>query len=114
MDKEFFMMIIKLICFFPFILLSIYLVLKYGGSKIGNMQNGKYIKIFERVQLSKDNSILVVKIGQKGYVISNTNKGIEILMPVSEEELLEIEKGKKIPQYKDLKEFYGRFKKRKE
>lgn len=114
MDKEFLIMIIKLVCFFPFILLSIYLVLKYGGSKFSNMQNGKYIKIFERVQLSKDNSLLVVKIGQKGYVISNTSKGLEILMPVSKEELLEIEKSRNIPQYKDLKELYERVKKRKE
>ncbi|WP_410506212.1 flagellar biosynthetic protein FliO [Haloimpatiens sp. FM7315] len=114
MDREFFYTLLKLLIFLPFILICIYMVLKYGGNKIQDLQNSKYIKVFERVQLSKDNSILVVKIGEKGYVITNSNKGIEILMSVSNEELTEIEKSKKIPQYDSLNEIYQRFKKRKD
>lgn len=38
--------------------------MKYGGNKLQDIQKGKYIKIVETT-ISKENSLLVVKIGQK-------------------------------------------------
>lgn len=114
MDREFLTMILKLLGFFPFIILSIYVILKYSGNKIQGLHNGKYIKIYERVQLSKENSILVVKIGDKAYVISNSSKGVEILMSIDDEEFKKIESNKSIPEYNNFKEFYRRFRKRKD
>lgn len=99
-------MIIKFIIFFPIIILLIYVSLKYGGSKFQDMQNGKYIKVLEKTPLSKDANLLIVKIGLKGYVISNTASKTEILMEISDEELQSVEKTRKIPQYKGLDEFF--------
>ncbi|MFD3157472.1 flagellar biosynthetic protein FliO [Haloimpatiens sp. FM7330] len=110
MDKEFITMLLKLIVILPPMLLTIYLVLKFGGNKLQDLQNGKYVKIFERVQLSKENSILVVKIGEKGYVISNTAQKVEILLEISDEELAKIELTKKIPQYNNFRELFQKLK----
>lgn len=114
-DYNFWIMILKLIIFLPFILLLFYLSIKFGSSKLQNIQNGRYIKILERVSLSKDNSLIVVKIGEKGYVVASTAGKIDTLLEIGEEELQKLEKTKQIPEYKSLKEFYQKvFKKREE
>lgn len=99
-------MIIRFIIFFPIVILLIYVSLKYGGSKFQNLQNGKYIKVLEKTSLSKDNSLLIVKIGLKGYVISSTASKTEILMEISDKDLNSIEDVNKIPQYKSMNEFF--------
>lgn len=118
MDIETIVMIFKLLFSLGCILILIYIILKYGGTKMQNIQNGRFIKILEKAPLSKDNSILVVKIGEKFYVISSTIKEIKIIKELTLEEVLEIEKNKAIPQYKNLKEFiqdiYNKLKSKKE
>lgn len=102
---EIFKMVFELMISIPFILLLIYFSLKVGGSKLQNIQNGNYIKIIEKVALSKENYILLIKLGNKGYVMSSTKEKNEILYELSHEELICIENKKIIPQYKDLNEF---------
>lgn len=106
MEKNFIYMIMQLAVIFPFILFLIYLSLKVGGSKLQNLQNGRFIKVLERVSLSKENSVLAVKIGQKGYVISSSNGRVEILLELSDEEVLKIEETKVMPQVDSLTELY--------
>lgn len=106
MDLQFWWMLFKIIIFLPFILMLIYISMKFGGSKLQNIQNGKYIKILERAPISKENSLLVVKIGQKGYVMTSTNGKIEIISELSQKEIIEVEASKAIPQYENLKDFY--------
>lgn len=106
MDLQFWWMIIKIIVFLPFIIFLIYASIKYGGSKLQTMQNGSYIKVLERTHISKENSLLAVKIGEKGYIIASTNGRIEIICELDKEEILKIEQTKTIPEYKNLKDFY--------
>ena len=107
MDFEILWMFLKIVIFIPFIVILIYLSLKYGGGKLQKFQNGKYIKILERVPISKENSIILAKIGDKGYVMSSTHGRMEIMTELTEEEVLEIEKAKQesIPQYENFKDF---------
>ncbi|ERI91257.1 flagellar biosynthetic protein FliO [Clostridiales bacterium oral taxon 876 str. F0540] len=107
-------MILKIVVFLPFILFLFYLSVKFGGSKLQKIQNGKFIKVLDRVSLSKENSLVVVKIGQKGYVLSSSTGKIETLLELKEEELLKIEETKEIPEYASLKEFYQKVIKKKE
>lgn len=102
---ETFKMVLELVLYIPFILFLIYFSLKFGGSKLQNLQSGNYIKILEKVALSKENYILLIKLGNKGYVMSSTKDKNEILYELSDEELTSIENKKIIPQYKDLSEF---------
>jgi flagellar protein FliO/FliZ len=91
---------------------TIFLTIRFGGNKLNSLQNGNYLKIIEKVMLSKDNSILVIKIGEKGYVFSSSANNIEMLMEIESEDLEKLEQSKKIPQYKSLQEFYIDFRKR--
>jgi flagellar protein FliO/FliZ len=105
-DGEFWILIIKIIMFLPFILILLYLSLKYGGNKLQKLQNGKYMKILDRIALSKDNSIVVVKIGERAYTISSSSKEIKILFELPKDEIIIIENSKEMPQYRDIKELF--------
>lgn len=91
-DTDTLQMFIEIVIFLPFIIFLIYLLGKFGGGKLQKMQNGRYMKILDRMPVSKENSILITKIGDKGYIISSTQSRIEILKELSEHELKEIEK----------------------
>lgn len=106
MDLQFLWMLFKIIIFLPFILLLIYISIKYGGNKLQDIQNGRYIKILERAAISKENALLVVKIGEKGYVMSSVTGKLEIVSELEKEEISKIESARAIPQYESLKDFY--------
>ena len=105
-DGEFWVLIFKIIVFLPFILLILYVSLKYGGNKLQKLQNGRYMKILDRISLSKENSIVVVKIGEKAYAISSSPKDVKILFELPKEEIITIENNMDIPQYEDMKELF--------
>ena len=105
-DGVFWVLIFKIIIFLPFILFILYLSLKYGGTKLRKLQDGRYMKILDRVALSKENSIVVVKIGDKAYAVSSSSKDISILFEIPSEEILKIENTKELPQYEDMKDLF--------
>ena len=96
--------LIQISIFLPFIIFLIYILIKYGGSKLQNLQNGRYMKILDRMPLSKDNSLFIAKIGEKGYLISSTQSRVEILKQLEEEELRTLEESKEIYTNINLKE----------
>lgn len=114
MDLNFWLMLIKIVVFLPFILLLFYLSVKYGGSKLKGMQNGRFIKVLERVPLSKENSLVVVKIGNKAYVLTSAAGKVDTLLELNEEELAKLEASKEIPEFASLKDFYQKVMKKKE
>lgn len=101
-------MILKLAIFLPLVLFLIIVSFKYGGNKLQNVQNGKFISILEKVALSKENSLLVVKIGKKAYVISSASNKVEILMELSEEEIMQLKKNKTADLNKDFNKFLSK------
>ncbi len=76
-DSEFLGMLIKLIIFLPIILGSIYLIGKMFGK--GDIVKGNKMKVIERLQLSKDNTLLIVRIEDKYYLMASSHGKIEIL-----------------------------------
>jgi flagellar protein FliO/FliZ len=108
MDGEFLTLIFKIIIFLPFILVLMYISLKYGSTKLQKLQDGKYMKILDRVALSKDNSVVVVKIGGKAYAISSSSREIHILFELPPEEIIVIENSKEIPQLEDMKKLFAK------
>ncbi|MGH4120092.1 flagellar biosynthetic protein FliO [Clostridium sp.] len=105
-DGDFWILIFKIIIFLPFILVLMYLSLKYGSTKLQKLQNGKYMKILDRVALSKENSVLVVKIGAKAYAVSSSSREIRILFELPAEEVTGIENSKDIPKFEDMKDLF--------
>ena len=70
------------------------ILFKYANKGINGNLNKKYVKVIERVQISKDGYILVVKVGKKGMVLSTSTGHTEKLQELTEEELAEIEEAK--------------------
>jgi flagellar protein FliO/FliZ len=90
------LILLKLLVILMGVIFLIVFSLKLSSAKLENFQKGKYIKILEKTQLSKDNSLYVVKFGERGCVISSSNGKVEILqnLTVEEIELLELERAK--------------------
>lgn len=95
MDFEFIGTIMKLVVVLAITLGLMFVSFKLMGTKLESINNNKYIKIIERVQVTKDNFIFVVKIGNKGYVLTSTSGHMERLSELSEEEIKQIEEEKK-------------------
>lgn len=73
-----------------------FLTFRFVGTKYNKLNDKKYVKVIERVQVTKENSILIVKIGKKGYVMTSSAGHLEELSQLSEEEINEIEENKKM------------------
>ncbi|WP_278382296.1 flagellar biosynthetic protein FliO [Clostridium tyrobutyricum] len=108
MDSQFLWMFFKTIMALAFVIFLIYISVKYGGGKFQNVQKNKFVKIMQRSQISKDNSLLLVKIGKRAYVISSTTGRIEILYELDKDEISTLQNVNELPQYKNLKDFYER------
>ncbi|NME82760.1 flagellar biosynthetic protein FliO [Clostridium sp. SM-530-WT-3G] len=96
MNFEFFKMIMQLIIALAITLGIMFLSYKILGNKVNGINKNKYVKVLERTQITKENSILVIKTGKKGYVVASTAGHIEKLSELSEEEIKEIEENKRL------------------
>ena len=95
MNFDFLGMFVQLILALGVTLGLIFLSFKLMGTKLNTINNNKYVKVIERVQVTKENTILIVKIGKKGYVMTSTAGHMEKLSELSEEEIIIIEEDKK-------------------
>lgn len=95
MNFEFIGMIGQLILALGVTLGLMFLSFKLMGSKVNSINSNKYIRVIERVQVTKENAILIVKIGEKGYIMTSTAGHMEKLSELSEEEIRSIEENKK-------------------
>ena len=88
-------LIIQLVFALTLIFSLMYLLTKLSGSKLDKINESKYITVIERTNISKDTSILLLKVGEKGYVISTANNNVEKLQEISKEEMTSIIEDKK-------------------
>ncbi len=95
MNFELLTMLVKLILALGVTLGLMFLSFKLMGTKLSAINNNKYVKVIDRVQVTKENFILIVKIGKKGYVMTSTAGHMEKLSELSEEEINIIEEDKK-------------------
>lgn len=110
MDKQFLEMLLNIIIVLPFIVFLIYLSLKYGGIRLQNMQNGRFIKVLERISVTKDSALLLLRIGDKVYVASCGSGKTEIIMELTKEEIEKLEDAKNVPEYERLKQVLTKLK----
>lgn len=105
---EFITMFVQLIVALGITLGLMFLSFKVLGTRVNKINDNKYIKVIERVQVTKESNIFVVKVGKKGYVMTSTTGNMEKLSELSEEEIIEIEEEKK-KLAKDMNETYNKF-----
>lgn len=99
------LMFLKLVISLGIVLLLIFLTFKFANNRVKKVSSDKYIKVIDRTQIGKDISLLIVKVGEEGWIMSTSNGNTEKLKELTKEEILEIEKKKKQKE-EDLKEFY--------
>jgi len=105
--------LVKLILLLPLIIVLIYITFKYGGRYMNKMSSGRIIKIVERVPLSQTCILSVVIIDNKPYLISNGEKGAQILLELDPQVAEHYQKrgdlADKLPQgYLDLSSILGK------
>lgn len=108
MNFEFFYMILKLIFSLVVVLGLLFIVAKTSFGKINSINDKKYIKVLERVQISKDIYICIVKIGKKAHILTVSSGAVEKIEELSPEETLEIENSKKY-QLQEMEKKYSDF-----
>lgn len=104
--KDILMMILQIVVFLPFIIFLIYLSMKFGGGKLQSLQKGRFIKVFERTAISKENSLVVVQMGNKAYVMASTHGKLEVVKELEEAELAEITAQRTMPQFTSFQDMY--------
>lgn len=102
---DFIFLLFKLIFALAVVLGLMYLSFKLSNNKLSQFNEGKYIKVLERNQISKDTAIVVVKIGKKGYVLSTSNNSTSKIDELSEEEVFLLEEEKRLEKEKVSKQY---------
>lgn len=81
------------------VILVIFLLLLYGsyyfskkvaGASIRGNQS-KYMKVLDRIMLSRDTSVAVVSVGCRYYLVASSPGGMNLLGEIEEEDLIELQ-----------------------
>ncbi len=104
----FFQLCLKLFVSLSIVLLLMILTFKVFGNKVVQINNNRYIKVMEKIQISKDSCIILIKAGEKGYIIGSSSGNIQKIDEVSLEEIKELELQKAQFQY-NINEYNGSF-----
>lgn len=92
---DFLYLMIKLIVALAVVLGLFSISVKYSNKGLSKINEKKYVKVIDRVQISKESFIVIVRLGEKGMVLLTTQNHTEKLEELSEEKIREIEENKK-------------------
>lgn len=90
MNNTFLEFIINLIELVPVVILLIFISLKLSQKSLSKIGSGSYINVLEKLNLSKDMYLLVIKIGNTGCVIVVSSNHTQVIKNLSENEINEI------------------------
>lgn len=88
---EFSYMLFKLVVALIIVFALMVLIFKYANKGINDGFNKKYVKVIDRVQISKDSYIVIIKMGNKGMILATSTGHTEKLEELSEEQISQIE-----------------------
>lgn len=69
-----------------------YAVSKYIAVGASKVNGARYMKVIDRIPVGQDRSILILQIGDKRYLVGNTQHSIELLRELGEEDLIDLKK----------------------
>lgn len=95
MDKTFLEFIINLIVLVPVIALLIVISLRLSKKSLDKFTSDSYSQVIERINLSKDINIYVIKLGATGCVLVSSNNSTQLIKELDENEIEEIIRIKK-------------------
>jgi len=104
---DFFVMIIKLIFGLIIIFGVCFVALNYSNKSLSKISNKRYVKVVDRMQISKDTYIVILKIGNKGMVLLTNMGHTEKLQELSLEEIENIESSK-MESYENMTNIFNK------
>ena len=91
---DFLYLIIKLVIALIVVFGLFSISVKYSNKGLSKINEKKYVKVIDRVQISKESFIVIVKLGEKGLVLLTNPNHTEKLEELSKEKIQEIEENK--------------------
>lgn len=86
---------LKIVLALVVILLLMLVTAKISSNKFNNVSTKKSIKVLEKIQISKDTSIFVLKVLNKGYIVSISPNNTTLIDELTNEEVELIENNKR-------------------
>jgi flagellar protein FliO/FliZ len=80
-------LIFRFIVVLPIVIVLLILTLRFLNSKSISLAKANYLNIIEKIQLTKECTLAIIKTGEVASVIAITSGGIETLRELSKEEL---------------------------
>lgn len=80
---------LKLLLALPFVLLLIYISLKFHHQYMLKYQQGKNMKIIERMPLSNKSFLTIVKVGKEYLILGVTENHMEVIQKLDSSEINE-------------------------
>ena len=88
---EFVKYILNLVLVIPIVLLLFFIAIKMGKTSFSKIGMHNHVSVLEKINLSKDSSVLVLKVGEEGCVGVLTSSGFETIQKLNQEELKKLE-----------------------
>ena len=90
MNNTFLEFIINLIVLVPVVVLLIFISLRLSKKSLIKIGSGSYVKVLEKINLSKDICLYVIKSGNTGCIIVTSNNNTQVIKKLNEGEINEI------------------------
>lgn len=90
MNNTFLEFIINLIVLVPVVVLLIFISLRLSKKSLIKIGSGSYVKVLEKINLSKDICLYVIKSGNTGCIIVTSNNNTQVIKKLNEDEINEI------------------------
>ena len=90
MNNTFLEFIINLIVLVPVVVLLIFISLRLSKKSLSKIGSGSYVKVLEKINLSKDICLYVIKSGNTGCIIVTSNNNTPVIKKLNEDEINEI------------------------
>ena len=90
MNNTFLEFIINLIVLVPVVVLLIFISLRLSKKSLIKIGSGSYVKVLEKIKLSKDICLYVIKSGNTGCIIVTSNNNTQVIKKLNEDEINEI------------------------
>ena len=90
MNNTFLEFIINLIVLVPVVVLLIFISLRLSKKSLSKIGSGSYVKVLEKINLSKDICLYVIKSGNTGCIIVTSNNNTQVIKKLNEDEINEI------------------------
>lgn len=100
-------LIIKLVFALIVIFCLMAVTFNYSNKGVSKLNEKKFTKVIDRVQIAKDSYLVTVKIGDKGIVLITSSNHTEKIQELTKEEIEKIENDKK-QNYEEMSLFINK------